>query len=53
MNCKISVNLDTLEVEKSDELVEIFDVRIEGNILHLEVSKPEPEVIYPYISTTP
>jgi hypothetical protein len=48
MNCRIAVNLNTLEVEKSHELVEVFDVKIENNILYLEVSKPEPELDYFY-----
>jgi hypothetical protein len=52
MNSKISINLDTLNVEKSDELLEIFDVEIKDNVLYLEISRPEPEVIYPYTNLT-
>jgi hypothetical protein len=49
MNCKISVNLNTLNVEKNDELVEIFDVKVEDNILYLEISRPEEEYTLPII----
>jgi len=48
MNCKISVNLDTLNVNKSDELCEIFDVKIEDNTLHLEIYRVDNTPTVPY-----
>lgn len=50
MNSKISINLDTLKAEKSDELLEIFNVEIEDNVLYLEISRPEEEYNTPIIT---
>lgn len=48
MNCKISVDLKTLEIKKTDELVDIFDVKVEDDILHLEIYRVNDDPIIPY-----
>ncbi len=52
MITKIQINKNTLEAT-ADEPCVINYIREDENMIELEISIPEPEVNYPYLSTTP
>jgi hypothetical protein len=43
MIVKIEINLDTLEITSTDELVTVIDNILQDRVLSLEISKPDPE----------
>lgn len=51
MIAKIIVNPDTLEVTFDDPNLTVNYVKKENGLIEIEVSKPDPEVIAPYIGT--
>lgn len=51
MIAKIQINKNTLE-STADEPCVINYIREDENTIELEISIPEPEVNYPYISVT-
>lgn len=52
MITKIQINKNTLEVITDIECT-INHIKEDENMIELEISVPEPDNIYPYISTTP
>jgi hypothetical protein len=52
MITKIQINKNTLEAI-TDEPCVINYIKEDENMIELEISIPEPEVNYPYLSTTP
>ena len=52
MITKITINKNTLEATVDEPCV-INYIREDENMIELEISIPEPEVNYPYLSTTP
>ena len=51
MITKITINKNTLEAT-ADEPCVINYIREDGNMIELEISTPDPEVIYPYTNLT-
>jgi hypothetical protein len=52
MITKITINKNTLEAT-ADEPCVINYIREDENMIELEISTQDPEVIYPYLSTIP
>jgi hypothetical protein len=53
MIIKIQINKNTLEAIVDDCDCSVNYVKDENGIIEIEVSKPEPEINYPYINFEP
>jgi hypothetical protein len=51
MITKIKINKNTLEVSINNDF-SVNYIKDENDIIELEISRPDPEVIYPYTNPT-